>query len=422
MDHPVDHTAYLSRLVGNLLPGSVLILFSGDPIWKSADETYPFHANRNFVYVTGVEEPGAALVVEKAESEAVTASLFLKPPDAGFERWNGKMLTFAEAADRSGIARIEAVGSFEARLNRLLQSGAYESVYLDLERPGWHTHPTLANSFAEDLRHRHPHVRLRNAFPLLAHIRRVKSAPEVDRIREAVERTREAYEAMLRDLRPGVMEHELEAPYLASLRRAGTWPGYPSIIATGPNATVMHYITLGSRVSPGDVVLVDAAAEWDGYKADITRSFPADGRFTERQRRVYDVVLAAADKTIAEIRPGVAHARLNEVTRATLADGLKDLGIIHEAEELDRYYFYNVSHYLGLDTHDVGTYDVLEPGMVLTVEPGLYITEEGLGIRLEDDVVVTETGAKVLSEGIPRTPETIEAWMARVQGHMPLRS
>lgn len=410
----VDPSAHLGELVGGLPPGSILILFSGDPVTKSADETYPFHANRNFFYATGMEQPGTVVVAEKG-SDTTASTLFLRPPDPGFERWNGKMLTFEEASRLSGISRVQPVQQFEPYLNRLLQSGLYESVYLDLEHPRWDALPTLPARFATELSQRHPHVSLRNAYPALSRLRRIKSTPEVDRIREAIGQTKNAYEAMLAELRPGVMEHELEAPYLASLRRAGTFPGYPSIIASGPNATVMHYITLDARVAPGDVVLVDAAAEFDGHKADITRSFPADGHFSEQQRRVYNVVLAAADATIAAIRPGIPHARLNEITRQVLATGLRDLGRIQDDGELDRYYFYNVSHYLGLDTHDVGTYDVLEPGMVLTVEPGLYLTEDGLGIRLEDDVLVTETGADVLSAKIPRSPEEIEAWMAHVR-------
>jgi Xaa-Pro aminopeptidase len=174
----------------------------------------------------------------------------------------------------------------------------------------------------------------------------------------------------------------------------------------------MHYTTLTSRVGPDDMVLVDAAAEYAGYKADITRTFPARRQFTTRQRDVYQIVWDASRETIAQIRPGVPHARLNETTRRVLANGLKSLHLIRDDDELNHYYFYNVSHYIGLDTHDVGGYGELEPGMVLTVEPGLYIDAEALGIRIEDDIVVTETGHEVLSADIPVAPDDVVAWMS----------
>ncbi len=215
--------------------------------------------------------------------------------------------------------------------------------------------------------------------------------------------------------KPGMMEYEIEANFDYVLKCNGvTDYAFHTIAASGVNATVLHYSQNNTKTQEGDLILFDLGAQWNYYNADITRTFPLNGKFTERQKEIYNIVLKAMEDTMAVIRPGVPFSKLNETTRASLAEGLKGIGLIKEDSELSRYYFHGVSHYLGLDTHDVGSGEMeLKPGMVLTVEPGLYIEEEKIGIRIEDDVLVTDSGYENLSKDIIKTIEDIEAFMNR---------
>ncbi len=214
---------------------------------------------------------------------------------------------------------------------------------------------------------------------------------------------------------PGVREFQLNGHFTGTLIGGGARPAYPPIIATGGNAAVLHYTTLRDAVQPGDLVLVDAAAEFGCYKADITRTFPVDGTFTEEQRAIHDLVGEANQAVLAAMRPGVPHKELQRITRQVLGRGMKALGYLRDESDIGSYYFHGVSHYLGLDTHDVGEYRELEPGMVLTVEPGLYLKEKGLGVRIEDDVAITADGIEVLSANIPKDARAMERWMAELQ-------
>lgn len=407
----VDWASNRARLVDALTGDFLVLLLSGEPLPKSADERYPFCANRNFLYVTGLDRPRQALVVVR-EGSRLDEVLFVEPVDPRAERWTGKMMTMEEAAEISGIRAVRPIHQLEAYLAARLGAGVVHDVYLDLERRRWTDPPSSAQRFARRFEHRYPGLRIHDVYPVLAQLRRLKAAGEIARLRQAVTYTASALHALARAVQPGRYEYELEAEFRYILGRSGVEPAYASIVATGLNATCMHYTALTSRVGSDDMVLVDAAAEYAGYKADITRTFPARRRFSTRQRDVYEIVWEASRETIAQIRPGVPHARLNETTRRVLADGLKSLHLIRVDDELNNYYFYNVSHYIGLDTHDVGAYAELEPGMVLTVEPGLYIDAEALGIRIEDDIVVTETGHDVLSADIPADPDEVVAWMA----------
>lgn len=407
----MDWASHRSRTVDRLQGDFIMVLFSGPEIPKTADELYPFCPNRNFYYVTGLDRPRQCVVVSR-RGGVVEEAAFIEPVSPMAELWTGKMMTQDDARERSGIASVHPIAQFERHVNHRLQTGHYERVYLDLEQRTWEGPPSAAHQFAYEVNRRHPGIRIENVYPTIARERRLKSPPEMARVRAAVAATHKGFTAILSALQPGVHEYQLEAEFQHALRQDGVVPGYASIVAAGVNATCMHYTTLRDQVGSEDLVLVDAAAEYDAYKADITRTFPSTGRFSSRQRAVYEVVLEASQETISRIAPGVAHAELNRATRRILARGLRTLGLIREDSELDRYYYYNVSHYLGLDTHDVGEYEELMPGMVLTVEPGLYIADERIGVRIEDDVAVTDSGAEVLSRHVPSTPDAVESWMA----------
>ena len=398
------------RLLTRLPDASLVVLFSGMLLPKSADEQYVFTPNRNFLYVTGLDRPNQALLVAK-RGDALTEIVFIDPPDPWIEAWTGPMMTAEEAKTRARVSEVTSRNALTDYVARYLHDG-YERVYLDLERRRWTDPPAAGARFAEELRHRYPGAAIHDVYPHLAQLRRVKQTEEVAAIRAAIACTGEGMVALLRHFAPGRMEFELEAEFIRALRARNARWAYEPIIASGINATVQHYTAHNRRIEAGELLLVDAAAEVDYYKSDITRTFPVGDRFDARQAALYGVVWDAVEETLARVRPGVSFAALNDTARHVLTRGLQGLHLLRDASELPRFYYASVGHYLGLDTHDVGRYDVLEPGMVLTVEPGVYVRDEALGIRIEEDVLVTKEGMEVLSADMPRELHAVEDWAA----------
>jgi Xaa-Pro aminopeptidase len=246
--------------------------------------------------------------------------------------------------------------------------------------------------------------------PIMARLRLVKDADELRRLQRAIDITVAAHEEVWRLAEPGMHEYEFEAAAEYVFRAHGAERvGFPSIVGSGPNTTVLHYDRNRRRTEPGDLVVVDIGAEFGYFSADITRTFPVSGTFTPRQRSLYELVLGAQQAALDRVRPGVTMAELNRVARDHIE---RASGELCGAESCNRYFIHGLSHWLGMDVHDVGEYGtVLAPGMVLTVEPGLYLPEESLGIRIEDDVLVTEDGYRLLSGALPRDPEAVERVM-----------
>jgi Xaa-Pro aminopeptidase len=398
----------------HLSDDSVLVLFAGTAPHKSADAHYPFTPNRNFLYLTGVDREHAVLLVSKRNG-TVTETLFIEKADPVAEKWTGKKMTPEEAREKSGIQNIEFLEDFEKKLAALLSNGAYQNLYLDLEQRDWNGAPSKAHTFAKQMTERYPYLAIRNIYPVICEMRTTKTPEEVERIREAIDITKRGIENMLAHARPEMMEYELQAHFDFVLLANGVQEhAFRSIIASGQNATILHYEENNQRVRDNDLVLIDLGAQVEYYNADISRTFPVNGKFTDRQKELYEIVLKAELETIRIIKPGLPFEELNKTTRRVLTEELKRIGLIENEEQLSQYYYHNVSHHLGLDTHDVGerTGIVLKPGMVLTVEPGLYVAEESIGIRIEDNVLVTEDGCEVLSKDIIKTVEEIEAFMA----------
>jgi Xaa-Pro aminopeptidase len=288
-------------------------------------------------------------------------------------------------------------------------------VCLDLERREWSGEQTKTLQFAKHLKEHYTHVASHNIYPEICELRVIKTEKEIDKIKEAIAITKDGIYNVLRNAKAGMMENQLEAHFDFTLKSAGIKDfAFGTIAASGKNATVLHYEHNNAKTNSGDLVLLDLGAQKDYYNADISFTFPVDGTFTPRQKEIYNIVLKALKETTELIKPGLKYAELNEHARKVLADELKKIGLIQDDAELSNYYYHSVGHFLGLDTHDVGSYKdrVLEPGMVLTIEPGLYIEEESIGIRLEDDILVTEDGYENLSKDIIRTVEEIESFMA----------
>ena len=392
--------------------GSLTILFSGVAPKKSADEAYPFTTNRNFYYLCGIKEEGIALTLKKVNGQ-VEASLFIKKADPVMEKWVGKTISKEEAESISGIKKVNYLDGFENMIHQILVSGEVDKLYLDFEIDGFNNPSTHEQSFANKCREKYPFIQFKNIYPLISNLRMIKAPYEVDKIKEAIKVTDEGIKALMKNAKSGMMEYALEAHFDFVLKTNGIEDhAFKTIAASGINATVLHYSSNNSMIPKDSLILFDLGAQYEYYNADISRTFPVDGKFTDRQKTFYNIVLRANLEVIDMIKPGVPFAKLNERVREIYFEELKKLGMVEKPEDVSKYYYHGVSHFLGLDTHDVGNRKVnLEEGMILTVEPGLYIEEEAIGIRIEDDILVTATGCENLSKDIIKTVEEIEAFM-----------
>ncbi|MDE6182597.1 MAG: Xaa-Pro dipeptidase, partial [Eubacteriales bacterium] len=260
----------------------------------------------------------------------------------------------------------------------------------------------------------YPYANIKNVYNIIGNFRLLKTETEIETMKKAINITKQGIESILKNAKPNMMEYEIEAYFDFELKRNGVKEkAFSTILASGKNATVLHYGDNNSKAKDGSLVLIDLGASYGYYSADISRTFPVNGKYTERQKELYNIVLEGQKKVIESIKPGLPIKRLNEILIEYYQVELKKIGLIKEDSEVSKYYYHNVGHALGLETHDItGTdYEILKEGMVITVEPGLYIAEEEIGIRIEDDILVTKTGYENLSKDIIKTVEEIEAFM-----------
>jgi len=402
------------NLCDKLEQNSIILIFAGEAPYKSGDETYAFTPNRNFYYLTGIDRDKMILMIVK-RNDKFEETLFIEKSDPIMARWVGEKMSGAEAKELSGIRNVKFVEEFKETFGGILNRESINNLWLDLERQEYHTSMTISQSFAKVSKERYPYLTVKNIYHQIASLRLIKSEEEIKLIREAISITDRGIKELMKNARAGIKEYELEAYFNFTLKSNGvTDYAFPTIAASGRNATILHYDKNNSELQEGKLVLFDLGAQYKYYNADISRTFPVNGKYTERQKQVYNVVLKAQEAVTAVARPGILFSVLNETAKRVLEDGCMELGLIKEPSELSKYYFHGVSHYLGLDTHDVGNRDIkLRPGMVCTNEPGLYIEEEDIGIRIEDDILITEDGCENLSKQIIKTVDEIEEFMAR---------
>ncbi|PFJ55450.1 Xaa-Pro dipeptidase [Bacillus thuringiensis] len=408
------------RLTKTLPDESITILFAGQALHMSADAHYKFVPNRNFYYLTGIDEPNVIFMLKKF-GNSVEETLFIEKSDPVMEKWVGKTVSSEEAEGISGIKKVVYLDSFEKTMSNILFTENAKHLYLDIERREWNGTETKTLAFAKHVREQYPHVTIGNVYPNICELRVFKTEEEIEIIKEAIAITQDGIYNVLKYAKAGMMEYELEAQFDFTLKSSGIkHHAFNTILASGKNATVLHYEDNDAQIQNGDLVLLDLGAQKDYYNADISYTFPANGTFSSRQKQIYNIVLKALKETTEIIKPGLKFAALNEHTKKVLAEECKAIGLIQEDEELSKYYYHGVSHFLGLDTHDVGTYKdrVLEEGMVITIEPGLYIEEESIGIRIEDDILVTKDGYENLSKDIIREVEEIEEFMSVNNEHV----
>lgn len=407
------YTDRIKKLAKKLNVGDSAILFAGTAPVSTADSHYRMRTNKNFFYLTGLKCEDYRLAVTKTSS-GVSTRLFIERPNYDIEKWVGRKLRKEQATEISGIDEVDYVDGFHNWLAAQIQTGAVERVLLDVARLRWNDPTRVEEEFARTVQHKYPHVQIGSIHTALAELRVLKDKHEIAEMQKAVDITEQAIRKLYETVQPGMKEYEVEAEFAYQVRKqGGDGISFETIAAAGGNATILHYVDNDMEMRADQLILLDLGAQYREYAADISRTIPVGGKFSERQKQIYEIVLKAQSDVLEVMKPGTKFSELNKTCRESLLKSLKKIGLAKTDEELSKYYFHGVSHYLGLDVHDVGARDVvLEPGMVLTVEPGLYIAEEEIGIRIEDDVLITAKGNEVLSRAIPKTVAELEALMA----------
>ena len=402
------------KLFAKMEDFSVLVLFSGVEKKSSADANYNFVINKNFYYLTQIEQPDSMFVMVKTPTSRETY-LFISPFDETKEKWTGKLLTADEAREISRVDNILLNSTFDPKLDILINSikemhGDNCNVYIDLDDELKIAARTTTKEFKDSIQNRYDNIVIFNAYNLIVDLRMVKSYEEINRIEQAIMYTKSGIDSVMQEIKPDMFEYELLAEFEYTLRKKyNTKVSFDTIAASGRNAAILHYPTPNDVLKDGDLMLFDIGAQCSNYCADVSRTFPINGKYSDFQLKLYNEVLKANEIVIMSVVPGVTIAELQQIAIRSLSKSLMDLGLIQKEEDYIKYYFHNVSHHLGLDTHDPSFRDrPLEPGNIITVEPGLYIKEMGIGIRIEDDILVTKTGNMNLTISIPKNAAEIE--------------
>ncbi len=415
--------------------GGVAIFASAPPAQWNHDTEYLYRPDPNFYYLTGFEEPESICVIAP-EHPKHQYILFVRPKDKQAEIWNGKRVGVKDARKHYGADKVYPIEKFSEKIGKYLQDAKRlyytlgSNEIIDTE---------ILSLFTQSVRSR---IRSGKGFdtlvdpsPILSELRLIKNETELQRIRQATEITVAGHVAAMKAVRPGLYEYQLESLVESTFRMNGAGgAAYPTIVASGGNATTLHYTTNDCEIEDGNLVLLDAGAEYGRYSGDVTRTFPASGTFTEAQREVYQLVLDAHKTIIDGIRPGVSIDEPHQKSIELLTEGMLSLGLLKKKKKIEKliedgayrqFYMYRIGHMLGLDVHDVncvreanGDYKTFQPGMVITIEPGLYVAEGtkgvppqylGIGVRIEDDILVTESGNENLTSGVPKEIDEVEA-------------
>ncbi|MFM7248594.1 MAG: aminopeptidase P family protein [Planctomycetaceae bacterium] len=416
--------AHRRQLVAALPPRAVAIVHAADILPATGDGTFPIHPAADLFYLTGIEQEESVLVLApNATDPAQREMLFLRQPNEHLATWEGEKLTKDRAREISGIPRVRWLADLPSALHVLLCESDRVLVNAnEHERSAAEVEPRDVR-MARQLMDRYPLHRFERLAPILRHLRAVKDPAEVDLVRRAIDITDAGLRSMLAALRPGVMEYELEAELHHVFVRNRARMAYEPIIASGKNACVLHYNTNDRPCGDGDLLLVDVGACYANYNADLTRTYPVNGRFTPRQRAVYDAVHRVLDASIARTVVGMTMREWRRAAQLQMNDELLALGLLSrddvsrdtpEDPACRRYFMHGLGHSLGLGVHDMAPVNgPFQPGWVMTVEPGIYIPEEGIGVRLENDVLVTPSGPVDLCAHVPIAAEEVEALVGR---------
>ncbi|MBD2780011.1 Xaa-Pro aminopeptidase [Xenorhabdus szentirmaii] len=431
---------YLSRrqaFLSKMAPASAAIIFSAPPVTRNSDSEYPYRQHSDFLYLTGFSEPESVLILIKSDETHNHSILFNRIRDLTAEIWFGRRLGQEAAPKKLGVDRALPFDDINEQLYLLLNG--LETVYHaqgEFEYADNIVFGALDKLRKNSRRNLSAPSTMVDWRPWLHEMRLFKSEAELEIMRKAGKISAQAHTRAMQACRPDMFEYQLEAEIHHEFTRQGArFPAYNTIVGAGENACILHYTENERRMKDGDLVLIDAGCEHEGYAGDITRTFPVNGKFTHPQREIYAIVLESINVALELYKPGTSIREVTAQVVRVMVKGLVKLGIMHgEVEQLietnayRQFFMHGLSHWLGLDVHDVGHYGtdrdrILEPGMVLTVEPGLYIAPDadvpleyrGIGIRIEDDIVITDAGNENLTEYVVKDPDEIEALMAQAK-------
>ena len=424
----------LVEFMRRMQPRSVAIIPAAREATRSNDTNYRFRQDSDFFYLTGFEEPDAIAVMKPGETHEY--ALFVRPRDPEREIWDGRRAGVEGAKSEFGAQEALPIDKFNEKLPEILNDTEILYYRLGVNRDlDDKIIREIARMRSLNRKPIHPPETIIDPATIVHELRVIKSPEELEIMQRAADIAAEAHCEAMKAVHPGMREYEVEALIEQIFRRHGAAaPAYTSIVGAGANATVLHYINNDGELRDGELLLVDAGAEYKGYASDITRTFPINGRYSKAQREIYDLVLKAQMSCVDMVRPGVTHEQLKQHSIEVLTEGMVELGLLQgepaqliKDKKYEKFYMHGLGHMLGIDVHDVGRYyygkesRALEPGVVMTVEPGIYVAPDtkdvpeqylGIGVRIEDDVLCTNNGPRVLTSKVPKQAEEIEALMS----------
>lgn len=423
---PIDRNLFIrnrQNFVKNLLPDSISVFHSNDIMPTNADGTMPFRQNNDLFYLTGIDQEETILLLFPDSKEGVNREiLFIKETNEHIAIWEGKKINKKEATEISGIEKVLWVSQFDSIFETLVPECRHLYLNSNEHNRAVKVVESRNDRFVKWCKEKYPLYDYQRAAPIMHQLRVIKSPIEIELIEKACEITAKSFRRILKFIKPGVTEYEIEAEfYHEFIKNRSRGPAYQPIIASGANSCILHYIENDKTCKDGDIILLDVAAEYANYASDLTRVVPVNGKFSKRQKDVYNAVLKGMREAFTLLTVGNSFANYNKEVGQIMEKQLVDLGLLKmdDVRKQDpnvplykKYFMHGASHALGLDVHDV--YDKgrsFEAGMVFTLEPGIYIREEGIGIRLENDILITEKGPLDLMKNIPIEAEEIENLM-----------
>ena len=419
------YTQNRQRFIKKMKPDSIAIFHSAPVLPENGDAVYGYKANSDVVWLSGIVQEKTMVILYPGNADTSAREvLVVQRPNEHLEKWNGHLLRKEEATAISGIQNVQFVDSIDAQLHVWMHHAntvylhTNENDRLNLENP------RIDLLYVHDFMKKYPLHQYERSARIMKELRAVKTKEEVEVTRVAIDITRKAFERILQFVRPGVMEYEIEAEITHEfLRNRATRHAYGCIIASGDSARVLHYVENNRECKDGDLLLMDFGAEYGNYNADLTRTIPVNGKFTKRQKEVYNACLAVHNYCASILKPGMNYADYINEVNAEMEKQLVKIGLISKADLKNqdpanpayrKYFYHGIGHHLGLDVHDIGTRnEPVREGMLFTIEPGIYIEEEQMGIRIENNYWLTKAGNVDLFKGIPITVEEIEASMKR---------
>jgi Xaa-Pro aminopeptidase len=413
----MDGDFHRSRRQGfyeDLDDGEALVLFAGSPPRKTADANYSFFANRNFYYLTGILQARSVFLAVKCDDE-ISESLFVLKKDPMAERWQGRRLSREEVSEKSGVEQVKDLEAFDRDFRAVLGRGELSAIWYDFDKHDVGRRDAPQNRHCDSTRSDYPAVTFKNAHPSICSARTIKTPEEIQNIREAMCITRDGIHAMMKAAKPGMYEYQLEAIFKKVLADAGLRdPAFASIISGGRNNFYIHYEDPMDVLKDGDLILSDVGARKNEYVNDISRAFPVNGEFSAEQKDVYAIALKVNKELMEMLVPGkVTFADIETHARRRVGEELVAAGFLDRDEDVGKFYWHGGTHHLGLDVHDVGMRPMaIEPGMVFTIDVGIYMEDRNIGFRVEDDVAITQAGHEHLSSEIVREIDDIEAIMS----------